>query len=106
MELLNSNTNLTENASKPRGLYLLQSNHMTEDEAVNKLSRCCREHPFGCGCEAECKRRFDIRAENWKLRPYLEYKPRIQTAAQKYADSLPQLSRGAVISFVRERAIY
>jgi hypothetical protein len=106
MELLNSNTNFTETASEPRGVYLLQSNHMTEDEAVNNLRLCCREHPFGCGSEDECKRRFDIRAESWRLRPYAEYKPRLQTTLQKYADSLPQLNRSAVIGLVRERAIY
>ncbi len=79
---------------------------MSEDEAVKQLTKCCNQHPFGCAYETECHKQWDIRTGSWPLHPYSEYKPKIQTEKQRYADWMGSLSRGTLTSLVRERPIY
>jgi hypothetical protein len=106
MECLNNNTNSAEKASEPQGLYLLRTNHLTEDQAVSELMSCCENHPHGCGRERECLGRFDIRTETWPLRPYKEYKPKPVYEAKRYSGWMPYLKRNTLINIVRERPIY
>ena len=105
--------------AEPEGLWLLQGPKQSEGYTVAKLNECeekhrIREDDYGCNnCESQqqCQELYELRSTGdtrwggWgfyfmriKLRPR-----QIETEEQRYANTLPQISRRAILSEVRAR---
>jgi hypothetical protein len=106
MEHLNNNINLRAESSEPLGLRFLATHPKREKETLEQLSQCCQEHPFGCGFESECHKRYEIVSERWPRLERIDYAPKAQTIEEKYATWLGQLTRQTLRQRVRERPIY
>jgi hypothetical protein len=82
---------------------MLYGNKRSEEFTIEYLRLCCASYPKGCGREEECKRLYDRRCGEWKLKVPRAKEPKYVTEEQRYADSLPVLSTRTWIAVTRDR---
>ena len=89
----------------PKGLRVLKSKR-GYDFCIQVLDKCC--DAIGCdNCPVskECDKQFSKRLDEWKL-PHIKIespKYRFIPVEQKYANTLPILTRRSIVNYYKER---